>query len=101
MDRVARMSQVDRNELFRETASRMGIPESIAEKDFWVCWVLRHLFGRSALSSDLIFKDGTSLSKVFGIIERFSEDIDLILNWRVLGVPDKEPWEDRPVCRLL
>jgi hypothetical protein len=44
MDRVARMSQVERNELFRETASRMGIPESIAEKDFWVCWVLRYLF---------------------------------------------------------
>ena len=41
------------------------------------------------------FKGGTSLSKAYGVIERFSEDIDLILDWRVLGYGIREPWEDR------
>lgn len=50
------------------------------EKDFWVCWILQRLF-RSPLKDSIIFKGGTSLSKVYGLIKRFSEDIDLILNW--------------------
>lgn len=95
MDKIARMEQSERSELFRETAARMNIPEAIVEKDFWVCWILRYLFNASNLSEDIIFKGGTSLSKVYGIIERFSEDIDLILNWELLGVGKNEPWLDR------
>jgi len=58
---------------------------AIVEKDFWVCWILKHLFAKPALKGQMVFKGGTSLSKVFGLIERFSEDIDLILDWRLLG----------------
>ena len=50
------------------------------EKDFWVCWVLDRLF-RSSLKEKIIFKGGTSLSKAYHLINRFSEDIDLILDW--------------------
>ena len=42
-----------------------------------------------------VYKGGTSLSKAYGLIERFSEDIDLILDWRVLGYGINEPWEAR------
>lgn len=56
------------------------------EKDLWVCYMLDYLFHRCALKDNLPFKGGTSLSKAYGLIERFSEDIDLILDWRVLGI---------------
>jgi hypothetical protein len=51
------------------------------EKDFWVVWVLSRLFASEFLAPKILFKGGTSLSKVFGLIDRFSEDIDLILDW--------------------
>ena len=53
-----------------------GVPPAIIEKDFWVCWTLEQLFA-SRLVDNLIFKGGTSLSKVYKATERFSEDIDL------------------------
>jgi hypothetical protein len=58
---------------------------AIVEKDFWVCWILKHLFAEPILKDQMVFKGGTSLSKVFGLIDSFSEDIDLILDWRLLG----------------
>jgi predicted nucleotidyltransferase component of viral defense system len=58
---------------------------AIVEKDFWVCWILKLLFAESTLKNQMVFKGGTSLSKVFGLIGRFSEDIDLVLDWRLLG----------------
>jgi Nucleotidyl transferase AbiEii toxin, Type IV TA system len=51
----------------------------IIEKDFWVSWLLALLFSQPELAPHLVFKGGTSLSKVFGVIDRFSEDIDLCL----------------------
>ncbi len=84
MNRVAALPAEQRNELFSIAAERMGMGSAaVVEKDFWVCWTLKHLFEHPALSKLLIFKGGTSLSKVFGLIDRFSEDIDLILDWRV------------------
>lgn len=74
---------------------KMGLPDAIIEKDFWVCWMLDYLFHRSVWKDKIAFKGGTSLSKSYGLIERFSEDIDLILDWRVLGYSIDEPWEDR------
>lgn len=50
---------------------------------------------RKALFQNIAFKGGTSLSKSYDLIERFSEDIDLILDWRVLGLSINEPWETR------
>jgi hypothetical protein len=84
MDNIARLSANERKDLFSETAARKGIKPSIAEKDFWVCWVLKQIFQDEFLSKQLMFKGGTSLSKAFGLISRFSEDIDLILDWRVV-----------------
>ena len=85
MDKVANLSADDRNDLFRETAARRAMNPAIVEKDFWVCWVLKHLFADPTFGDRIIFKGGTALSKVFGLIDRFSEDVDLILDWRLLG----------------
>lgn len=57
---------------------------AIVEKDFRVCWILKRLFAEPALKDHMVFKGGTSLSKVYRLIDRFSEDIDLILDWRLL-----------------
>jgi hypothetical protein len=72
-----------------------GLPVAVIEKDFWVCYMLDHLFQRSNFNEQIVFKGGTSLSKAFGLISRFSEDIDLILDWRLLGYGLEEPWEER------
>jgi hypothetical protein len=90
MDKVAALSTAERRELFSETAARRGMTPAIVEKDFWVTWTLDKLFAHPDLSRILMFKGGTSLSKVFGLIERFSEDIDLILDWRILTGEDPE-----------
>jgi hypothetical protein len=82
MDKVARLPAKDRSDLFAETAQAMRTTPAIAEKDFWVVWVLSRVFANAELARILKFKGGTSLSKVFGLIGRFSEDIDLILDWR-------------------
>ncbi len=81
---------------FQETANRRGLTKLIVEKDFWVCFMLRFLFDTPKLSDKLVFKGGTSLSKVFGIINRFSEDVDLSLDPDWLGFggenrPDAAP----------
>lgn len=93
MDKIVQLSAKQLSELFAETASRKGITNAIAEKDFWVTWVLSKIFSDEYLSKIMIFKGGTSLSKVFGLIERFSEDIDLILDWRT--VTNADPREHR------
>jgi hypothetical protein len=90
MDKVAALSTAERRELFSETAARRGMTPAIVEKDFWVTWTLDKLFAHPELSRLLMFKGGTSLSKVFGLIERFSEDIDLILDWNILTGEDPE-----------
>lgn len=82
MDKVAHLSQQERSDLFAETANAMRTTPAIVEKDFWVVWVLSRVFANAELARILKFKGGTSLSKVFGLIGRFSEDIDLILDWR-------------------
>jgi hypothetical protein len=75
----------------------MKTTPAVAEKDFWVTWVLGRLFGNTELARLLMFKGGTSLSKVYRLIERFSEDIDLILDWRVLS--DDDPLAARSKVR--
>ena len=90
MREVARLGEKNRRDLFRATAQIMGIHEAVIEKDFWVCWVLDYLFQESPWRKHLVFKGGTSLSKVYGAIERFSEDIDLILDWRLLDFGNED-----------
>ncbi|OIO78238.1 MAG: nucleotidyl transferase AbiEii/AbiGii toxin family protein [Hydrogenophilales bacterium CG03_land_8_20_14_0_80_62_28] len=98
MESVARFSPAERRELFAETAARKGMTPAVVEKDFWVCWTLGRLFAHPDLSRLLMFKGGTSLSKVFHLIERFSEDIDLILDWRVV-VGEDDPLADRSATK--
>jgi len=93
MERVAQWMEGDRRDLFEETSTRKGMSPAIVEKDFWVCWTLRRLFASDELASKIMFKGGTSLSKVFGLIERFPEDIDLILDWA--EVTSEDPFEER------
>lgn len=69
-----------------QAAAQHSVSAVILEKDFWVCWLLGVLFG-SEFANSLVFKGGTSLSKVFGVIDRFSEDIDLSLAPEFLGLP--------------
>jgi len=95
MNRVAALPEKDRYELFQVTAERRGMGTvAVVEKDFWVCWILKHLFEQPELSKQLIFKGGTSLSKVYGLIDRFSEDIDLILDWRMVS-GEQDPMGER------
>lgn len=77
---IARTANEQRD-IFSATATAMRITPAAAEKDFWLCWVLMQLFDIPELAACLRFKGGTSLSKCFGLIDRFSEDIDLILDW--------------------
>jgi len=63
--------------LFTTTAQRLGTTPQNVEKDFWVCWALDALFNGLPDRPRLLFKGGTSLSKGFGLIKRFSEDIDV------------------------
>jgi hypothetical protein len=75
----------------------MNTTPAIIEKDFWVVWTLDKIFSDERLNKILMFKGGTSLSKVFDLIGRFSEDIDLILNWNL--VSDQDPQDKRPANR--
>ena len=85
MDDVAQLPFTDRMDLFLATARRRGLTAEIIEKDFWVCWTLKRVFTLPDPPAGLLFKGGTSLSKVFGVIERFSEDVDLSFNRAELG----------------
>ena len=66
-----------RTDLFRTTGQRLGTTSQNVEKDFWVCWTLDALFNGREGGPRLLFKGGTSLSKGFGLIRRFSEDVDV------------------------
>ncbi len=93
MNKIANLPKQQRTELFSETATLMNTTNSIVEKDFWVVWTLDKIFSDDRLNKILMFKGGTSLSKVFNLIGRFSEDIDLILDWRL--VSNENPLNDQ------
>src|SRR5664280_2065806 len=101
MYQIANESIENRQALFRNTAVKMGIREAIIEKDFWVCFLLELLFHQSPYADHLSLKGGTSLSKGYNVINRFSEDIDLILDWRLLGYSQDKPWKPRSNTCLL
>lgn len=78
----------ERRDVFLTTARRLGTAVENVEKDFWVCWTLDVLFnGLPENHPRLLFKGGTSLSKSFGLINRFSEDIDITVFRNDLGEP--------------
>ncbi|MBE0495430.1 MAG: nucleotidyl transferase AbiEii/AbiGii toxin family protein [Campylobacterales bacterium] len=88
MDKIAHASSKLREELFSQSAFALNTTNAIIEKDFWVVWVLDKIFAHPLLGKILMFKGGTSLSKVFHLVGRFSEDIDLILDWREITQED-------------
>lgn len=89
MDNIARQSNPKRTELFREAANSKGVHFQIIEKDFWVCWTLKRLFSLPNIGPRLVFKGGTSLSKAYHVIQRFSEDIDVAIDRAFLGFGDE------------
>lgn len=95
MKKIARLTNEERQELFQATAIKMGMRPEVIEKDFWVCFMLDHLFHDCEYSNAFVFKGGTSLSKAYHVIERFSEDIDLILDWRKIIKDESDPWAER------
>lgn len=87
MNTFIQLSSDERNLYCRQAAERMDtpLPAAVIEKDFWVCWTLNLLNDIPELNGNITFKGGTSLSKAWGLIERFSEDIDIAINRKVFG----------------
>ena len=81
-----RLSGKDRLDALGVAADRLGRPAHLLEKDVWVVWAIQQLFG-SPIGTNLVFKGGTSLSKAYRVIDRFSEDVDLTFDIRAL-IPD-------------
>ncbi len=84
MEKIINASPAERQRVFQTAAAALRIAPEMVEKDFWVCRILQKLFQDENLRKILRFKGGTSLSKVFHLIQRFSEDVDLILDWRCI-----------------
>src|SRR3990167_2718003 len=86
MQNLLALSLNDLPDLFHQTAIEMGIGNpAIIEKDFWVVRLLGFLFSEKEFFDNHVFKGGTSLSKCFGLIERFSEDCDITISKSFLG----------------
>ena len=80
------LGERERRDAFEDVEDVIGIDHKYVEKDFWVCLILDILFNRIPdRHPRLLFKGGTSLSKVFGLIRRFSEDIDIVVYPEDLG----------------
>ena len=77
------LSRSKQRNLLQAAAMELGYPANILEKDIWICWVLKILFSMPNRHA-MAFKGGTSLSKIYGLIHRFSEDIDLSIDYRSL-----------------
>lgn len=95
MNEFLKLSQKDRQDIFAFAQASLGIQDVILEKDFWVCYLLDILFHKSKYGEYFVFKGGTSLSKGYDVIQRFSEDVDLVLDWELLGYEGNYPWEER------
>ena len=92
MTQLDLLSVTEREPFFDAAAEETNIPFGIIEKDFWVVWTLERLFSLSSLKDYLTFKGGTSLSKIYNVIQRFSEDIDLSIEKEFFGFDkDNDP----------
>lgn len=81
-----KLDEDERREVIQRAAVESGMPEDVLEKDLWLVWTLQKLFSIPNVP-DMAFKGGTALSKVSGAIERFSEDVDVSVNYKALA-PD-------------
>jgi len=93
------LNNADRQDLFEAAATETGLPAYVVEKDYYVTLVLKLLFEQlkpecsKQTATPFMFKGGTTLSKVFGCIDRMSEDIDLSLDMKLLGYPAPDFYE--------
>ena len=105
MNEFLSFSEDRRQTVCEQAQDKIGLPPKAIEKDFWVCWALKKLFNLPEWGSQLTFKGGTSLSKGWALIERFSEDIDIVINRDALGfdgdkAPDRAPSKKQTRKRL-
>lgn len=84
-----------------EAGAKLNLSEVAVEKDFWVCWTLQKLFRLAEWGGHLTFKGGTSLSKCWNLIERFSEDIDIVIDRNILGFGGDNAPEQAPSGKQL
>jgi len=95
MNKFVLLTHKDKRAYFEVAAANLNVMPQLVEKDFWVCWILKILFSLPEIGTHLTFKGGTSLSKCYNVIKRFSEDIDIsierpfLLKTRAIE-PDKE-----------
>lgn len=85
MNKFLTLTEAQRRTVFEQTAIRIKLPVASIEKDFWVTEILNILF-LLPYADKMVFKGGTSLSKVWGVICRFSEDIDIAIDRRIFGI---------------
>lgn len=88
MDAIIALPTEGRIEVFEAAEEKLGLSSIAIEKDLWVCWTLRELFNLPKWRGNLSFKGGTSLSKGWGLIKRFSEDLDVVVSRKFLGFDD-------------
>ena len=88
MNNYIQLTDTQKQIVLTQCKNKLGLPEQTVEKDYWVT-VMLQLFFDSELSNHIIFKGGTSLSKNGNMIERFSEDIDLSVNYEYFGLTDE------------
>ena len=95
MDKFIQLSDKDKRAYFEVAAADLNVMPQLIEKDFWVCWILKILFSLPESGRHLTFKGGTSLSKCYDVIRRFSEDVDVSIERTFLSSeasiePDKD-----------
>lgn len=90
MDRFPHSSDERRLLYFEESQHKISLAPAAIEKDFWVCWTLKKLFNLPKWGEHLTFKGGTSLSKCWELISRFSEDIDVVIDRDYLGFGEEK-----------
>lgn len=96
MDAYLQLPAEERREACRIAEERLSLRAASIEKDFWVCWTLRELFALPGIGEHLTFKGGTSLSKGWKLIERFSEDLDVTVDRAHLGFGGERSPESAP-----
>ncbi len=88
MNNYIQLTDSQKQIVLTQCKNKLGLPEQAVEKDYWVTVMLQLIFD-SELNDHIIFKGGTSLSKNGNLIERFSEDIDLSVNYEYFGLTDE------------
>ena len=96
MDGYVEQSTERRRLICEQAEEQLDLPAASLEKDYWVCWTLRELFGIPDWGQIITFKGGTSLSKCWSLINRFSEDIDIVIDKGFLGFAGEESPEEAP-----